>query len=476
MKKRLSFVLPILFSAGLLVNLAFHIDTAFAQQTSANNIKNILEGAKISGHLRLYNYSRVNDEGTPVDNNALAFGGDVTLKTGSFYGFSAGTGFYSANNIPIPGETVNEVLVGSDHYLEALPEAYLQYHRHHILARGGRQLINTPWARGDMFTMLPRAFTGIAATVHPLGWFRELAAAGEAEEFHGANPVEINPSAMQNSEPGPGAPHVAIFAARMFNYESRFNDHFVSGNRYTSEHTDGFITTGLKYHQQFGNNTVKAQGWYYNFYDFATLGYMEANYRYHGDFPLSPLFGAQLVLQGNSGQQRLGSVDVQVYGLKAGIGFSHGTISLVGNWSPTHHGTFRQGGMIHPYNDLSGTLYTDTMNNGISDIGPGYAYGIKMKFHFLQKAVDCYASYVRYLARYGYGGAAYDISGPYGYPQGAPVKNQRQWELDLGLGYHFKGPLKGLEIHDHVGIRDAYDWPVGAFIDNRLAMIYAFAF
>lgn len=470
------FILPMVLGAGLFLNLVLQIHPAMAQEAS-NNIQNIIAGAKISGHLRLYNYTRRNDEGTPVDNNALAFGGDVTFKTGSFEGFSAAVGFYSANNIPIPEETVNKVLVGPNNYLEALPVAYLQFDRYHILARGGRQLINTPWARGDMFTMLPRAFNGIAATIHPLSWFREIAESGEAESYE-VDHVEINPSTAQdsNSVPGPYAPHFSIFIARMFNYESRFNDHFTSGNRYTKEHTDGFVTTGLKYHQRFGSNSFHVQGWYYNFYDFAMLGYMEGNYRYDGDLPVSPLFGAQLVLEGNSGEQRLGPVDVQVYGLKAGIGFSHGSITLVGNWSPTHAGTFRQGGMVHPYSDLSGTFYTDTMNNGMGDIGPGYAYGIKLKFNFFKKAVDCYASYVRYLARYGYGGAAYTTDGPYGYPESKPVKNQKQWALDLGAAYHFKGALKGLEIHDHIGIRDAYDWPVAAFIDNRLAMVYAFSF
>ena len=52
------------------------------------------------------------------------------------------------------------------------------------------------------------------------------------------------------------------------------------------------------------------------------------------------------------------------------------------------------------------------MNNSIGDIGPGSAYGIGAQYT-LKKELDFVATYVRYLAKYGFGGAAYDISGPY---------------------------------------------------------------
>ena len=79
------------------------------------------------------------------------------------------------------------------------------------------------------------------------------------------------------------------------------------------------------------------------------------------------------------------SVDAHVYGGRIGVKFGTNyddNVALVADYSPRNYNSFRHGGMIHPYNDISGTLYTTTMQTGISDYGPGYAYGIASNFGF----------------------------------------------------------------------------------------------
>ena len=167
--------------------------------------------SKISGDLRLYNYSRIHNGGGPDTDSSLAAGGDIFLQTGSLAGLSTFLGFYSANYIPtdLP---VNETLVGKDHYLNALAQAYLQYYRSDVLVRGGWQVIDTPFARDDMFTMLPRAFGGVSAGIEPLALLN-------------AYPVEClkgqksNPPKAEDFQASPDQyPHIILFGARMFQY------------------------------------------------------------------------------------------------------------------------------------------------------------------------------------------------------------------------------------------------------------------
>jgi hypothetical protein len=454
----------------------FPCSLPFAQEEGfAARVGRAIAASQIHGHLRLYDYGRLNDEGTAADNNALAVGGDILLDTGSVAGFAAGLGFYTANNIPT-GLAVNEVLVGPQHHLHALAEAFLQYRRGSFSIRGGRQLIDTPWARQDMFTMLPRAFSGFAASIDPLPLLGVVPPKGAGAARRSGH--RVNPSGAEHLHPAGAAehrPHLSLFAARMFRYESRFDDRFTSGNRYTTSPTNGFVTVGARYHQTISKGQVRAEAWYYDFYDFARLGYLEARYTAPGPSSVTPLVAGQLVSESGSGADRLGAVHARIYGALVGLAFAGGHVTLVGNYSPERFGTFRHGGLVHPYNDLSGTLFTDTMNNGIADVGPGYAYGVKTAYG-VSRNLTLSAAVVRYRVRYGFGGAAYPVDGPYGFPRGEPVRNQEQWAVDAGVVYHFTGALEALTIEDHVGVRDFEGSPHGAFIDNRLACIYAFSF
>lgn len=419
---------------GVLLALA---GTAAAATAAAGTLAEALASTSVSGHLRLYDFTRRHDGNGPLDTGALALGGNVLVHTGEAAGFSAGLDATAVTSLGGYAH-VNEVLVGPRHHLAAVDQAFLQFRSRSVLARVGRQVIHTPWAGPDLFTMLPRAFSGVAVTVEAV----------------------------------PG--DLSFFAARMNRYESRFDDRFTAGNRYTAARTRGFLALGTRLGRDDPSRTVHAQAWYYDFYDFARLAYAEARYRSPGP-GVRLLAGVQAVHETGSGSERLGPVDCTIAGALVGIESRGARVWLVFDGSPVRDGSFRHGGLVHPYNDLSGTLYTDTMNNGISDIGPGTAVGVKAAVHGPRSPVAFSAAYVRYRARFGYGGAAYATEGQDGFPPGMPVRDQRQWAFDAGVSYRFGGRLSGLRIFDFAGLRDFAGSPRGAFIDNRLGAVYSFS-
>jgi hypothetical protein len=420
-------------------------------------------GGTAQGHVRVYDYGRWDDPLAPhPTSHDLAVGGDLVLHSGALAGFSAALGFYTAHSLQL-FDPRYEALAGPDRHLNALAEAYLQYQRDHVLVRAGRQLIDTPFAGPDLYTMLPRAFFGVAADVTPLPLHRAHPGAGD--------PVGGPAAPFTDDADGP---HLVLTLAYLWYYESRFADGFTRGNEYTTDPTDGFFVAGLRFRQRVGPHRLFAHAWYYDFVDFAHLGYGEARYQLAGRAGLGPVVGFQLAHETTAGRGRLGPVSAQVYGVLVGVSGPAFSLSFVADVAPEHFAAFRHGGLVHPYNDLTGNLYTDTMNDGLEDISPGQAYGVKGDAHLFARRLTLTLGYVRYRAGYGFHGAAYDVSGPAGYPPGQPFRRESQWALDAGVAFTLPGALRGLTLQDTVGIRDAAGAPRGPMVENRLALVYGF--
>ena len=383
------------------------------------------------------------------DTHSVGFGGHFVLHTGALHGFSVGFAGYTGQSLNIYDRNAlgyDSELTGSHYGIQSFRQAYLQFQNAHMTLRGGRQLINTPWAREDYYTFNPRAFMGLAGVFDVIG-------KGPSGVRGGALSLADSPAAF------------SIFAARMFTYESRYSSSFTDANRYSGGMpTNGFVVVGARYQHHFGPTHVAVQAWYYDFYQYAQLFYGEAN----ASRPIGhgrSVFGAvQLISEGNSSGDGLlratggqaGSVDAHIYGAKLGISFGpggHDSVALVGDYNPINKDSFRHGGMVHPYNDLSGTFFTDTMQTGLGDMGPGYAYGVDTKFAFLRDKLDVGVNFIRYLARYGYGNSVYGITGEAGYPAGVKaMPNQKMWAMDVGASYDLSAILKGLSIAEDTDI------------------------
>jgi hypothetical protein len=124
---------------------------------------------KVSGQIRGgYLYAEPKLEGHPSPYSTAA-GGQLKFETGKWYGFDIGAAFYTSHAIDAlsgersDGKFNDELSSDAGHY-DLLAEAYLDYSYERFKIRGGRQLIDTPYADSDDIRMTPNTFEGAMAT------------------------------------------------------------------------------------------------------------------------------------------------------------------------------------------------------------------------------------------------------------------------------------------------------------------------
>ncbi|GLR67134.1 hypothetical protein GCM10010909_18150 [Acidocella aquatica] len=413
-----------------------------AAPARAQSLQDALRQTTFTGELGLTNFTYANAGHSGNMTNGFGVGGHLIVHTGALDGFSVGLGGYTGQSLGLyshnPAHDDTE-LTGRTHSLQSVREAYLQFENPWLEVRGGRQMLNTPYANQDLYTFSPRAFMGFSGVANIIGGSN-----GEAD----AAPMGLKTSTAT----------LSVFGARIFGYNSRYSSDFTTGNRYLSK-SNGFIAAGARYQNTFAGTNVSLQGWYYDFYGLGQLVYGQADFA----TPLSAnetVFGAaQMLAEGNSGNgiSRYGSVDAHIYGGKLGMSFGADDVAMIGDYSPIAYNSFRHGGVIHPYNDNSGTTFTDTMQTGIPDFGPGYAIGITGDVVALDGKLKISPTYVEYKVDYGFGGNVYNFSGPYAFPTGTPVHDQAIHVIDSNFNYNLSSVLPGLSA----------DWDAdAAFAEN----------
>ncbi len=168
--------------------------------------------------------------------------------------------------------------------------------------------------------------------------------------------------------------------------------------------------------------------------------------------------------------------------LKLGVQSGEVGFSIFGTFSPEHNGSFNHGQMLKPYTDLSGVIYTDTMNDGIQNFGPGWAAGARLDFTPTDN-LAMYARYVQYEAKYGhyhdfyFNGGSNNLITDASFT-GNEVRNQKSEGIGIGITYDLGGiskQLAGLKIGDNLGITKFYGKPDAPnFYDNRIRFYYSF--
>ncbi|RJS94131.1 hypothetical protein D3260_06105 [Salinisphaera sp. Q1T1-3] len=460
-----------------------------------------VRGIRLHGRVGLYDFYRDHNLNQPFPGQrdgqadddyeleSLAVGGNIYAETGTLYGFSAGLGFSFAQALRDKTD-YNPNLVGATGHYRTLNRAYLQYNIDGVRVRAGRQNIYTPFASDDQFAFIPRSFAGFSVAVDPLALTR-----GEDTDFDTGKtkkgtlsrqrkaPVSYdNDLLMPMTFAGDVAsmPKWRVYFARMYKYESRQSDHFADGNRYVDD-TSGFYTLGTHVRQRTHVGDYIAQVWHYNFNDTADLQYVEAGYQtpallggenFSG---IRPYARVQYVHETEAGAARLGNVDAQVYGAKFGVRTAHVNLAAVGHYAPRHEGSFRNGGVVHPYTDLSGLFYTDTMNDGVGDLGPGYGYGGRLDIQATDN-ISGFTRYVRYLARDGQSHNFYNYDGPRGFAAGTPITHdEHSWGWDTGVTFDLgaiSDKLAGVQIQNTLGITGFENSQT--FYDDRFRLFYKF--
>ncbi|HEX7964156.1 MAG TPA: hypothetical protein VF651_00445 [Gammaproteobacteria bacterium] len=459
----------------------------------ADSVWSQLMDGTVSGRARLYDNRRWNDENAPYpnqpqdsghDSQATVLGGDVLLRSGSVGGFSAGVSVFTQQRLIHYAEP-NPYLPP----LNQLAESYLQFQKSKLQLRFGRQMLSTPFANGDAFSLTTRSFYGFTAALHLLDSGEPPAAPFNNTGPDGNPPSGFDPAVKPSfSYDAKSAPaDLKLHLARITRYMSRFSDGFADVNRYgpglhmadpaVPDATPGFFSTGLEYRHDLADAGVMARAWYYTFFDYARLQYYEAGWqgaKWGGDGP-RPMLALQYTTEGDTGAARAGPVDADLYGLKLGLNLPKGDVLLLAEYSPDHPGSFRDGGLLHAYTDLSGVLYDDATDVGLEDLGPGRGFGVQVDCD-PGKHASSYLRLMHYVADYGANGSLYDYSGPAHFSGdsllgGQLVPDQSGNELDLGFAVQPGGG--DWSLGDDLVFRSGFGGR-NTFVEDRLRLVYTF--
>jgi hypothetical protein len=388
----------------------------------ADALSDIFTQGHIDGELRAYNFNRIYDTTKVPD--ARAFSGALLLnaKSGTFGGgFSLGASLVTANSFGTQSDNIAKVdttLMGPNDSVTALSQAYAQYQQGMVLVRGGYQYLNTPWMGGSDSRVIPASYNALLVDVTPVkGW--------------------------------------DVIGLRSFGWKSRTSSGYTSDNLYYPSTYDGDLMYGglggLPSTARSANGTwalgttygvggLKAQGWYYNFLNFAHLGYVDGSYTFKTGTGFDPVLAAQYVTETGgsdntlvSNQAKLfgvagNSVKSRAWGADLGVVIPNGRFDVFYNKISQEAGAVGGGAIISPYTAAYATdpLYTTSMIRGLVEQGPGHAWKAKAAYNLFDNKLQLVAAYAKYTTELR--GTSHDVY--------------------LDIIYNLDGYLKGLSLRD----------------------------
>ena len=389
----------------------------------ADALSDLFTRGTVDGELRAYDFSRGYKVETSAKPNSHAFSAAILLnaKTASLHGFSLGASLASANSLDTQSDEekrIDTTLMGPGNSLTALSQAYLQYQNGWVTLKGGYQYIDTPWLGSSDARAIPASYDALTADFKPLaGW--------------------------------------DIVALRSFGWKSRTSDGYSNDNLYYPSTYRGDALYG-------GNNSLpatapsatgtwalgstyvsgglKAQGWYYDFMDFANLGYADGSYVFNTGTTIKPVIGVQFLTEtGGSNNiivdtrtRILGVAGNQVksraWGADLGLVIPNGRFDVYYNKLSQEDGAVGDGAIISPYTANYGTdpLFTSMMIRTLVSTGPGQAWKAKATYGFFGNRLKFVAAYAMYST---------DLFGEI-------------HDTYFDVVYNFEGYLKGVQLRD----------------------------
>jgi hypothetical protein len=400
--------------------------------SAAESIDNFVENIKISGKLRMYDFTRNYATPNLPQQTAFALGGNINLLTPDLYfkGLQADVDFYTAHTL-LGLNSSNPALVDRTlgESINVLGQAYLQYGYHDFLVKAGRQIIDTPWINPSDSRMIPNSYQGVYVSYQPIK-------------------------------------SVKLTALRLFEFKDRISDSFSDINLYNPEAMGDVIPKLADVRDrgaaaiggEYKNKNLDSQLWYYQFYDFSKLVYADGEYDFTPCSAITPFVGAQVLRETADGRNYIAhftgdSVDSSAYGLLLGVKNNYFKLSMGYNRIFEDNSSFKHGDIISPYTAGYATdpLYTTSMIAGLVEKGAGDAIKASGSLFLLDKKLTLTGSYAKYFV---------------------PNNNNTQ-EINGDVKYSFDGKLKGFSVRDRVGVL-YNDVRLGRFIYNRVMLEYAF--
>jgi len=398
---------------------------AHADENTVNTFSDLFTQGHVDGELRLYDFNRSYDYDVAAKPSARAFGGSILLnaQTASLDGFSAGASLVGADALGSLADNpkrVDTTLMGASDSLTALSQAYLQYKNDWVMARVGYQYLDTPWMGGNDSRLIPGSYEALSAVFTPVkGW--------------------------------------NIIGIRELSYRSRTSDDYFNDNNYyasaylgdtlyggnqglplTAKQTSGTWAVGSTYI----NAGLKAQGWYYDFLDFARMGYADGSYVFKTGTGFDPVIGFQGLTENGGGSGNVlvenklkingiagSNVQSRVWGADLGVVIPNGRFDVYYNKVEQETGAvIGDGSIISPFtaNYASDPLYTTSMIRGLVEAGPGHAWKARMTYGFFDNKLQLVGAYAKYIT---------DLNGDF-------------HDIYFDVIYNFDGFLKGFQIRD----------------------------
>ncbi|MBA2079142.1 hypothetical protein [Rhodanobacter sp. PCA2] len=395
----------------------------------ADTLGDVFTQGHADGELRLYNFDRIYDSNAKPDAHALSGALLLNLRTAEFGdGFSLGASLLTANALgtrPSNPDKLDTTMMGDGNSLSALGQAYVQYKNHGVLVRAGQQYLNTPWMGSSDARVLPASYQAVLAGFTPAkGW--------------------------------------DIYGLRSFGWKSRTSDGYHFDNLYypvayrgdalyggiaglpaTAKTTPGTWALGTTWESR----GFKGQAWYYDFIDFARMGYADGSYTFKTGSGFDPFVAAQYVeehagsgsIPAESGLALFGvgghKVDSRAWGANAGINIPHGKFDVSWNRIGQQGGAIGGGALVSPYTAgwASDPLYTTSMIRGLVEQGPGTAWKARFSYGLLDDRLLLTAAYASYETKLRgdshdvYFDAIYNFDG---YLKGLSLRNR--WERSTG--------------------------------------------
>ena len=394
----------------------------------ADALSDIFTQGHVDGQLRAYYFSRLYDASNVPDASAFSGAALLNLRSGTFGdGFSLGASFLTANSFGVQSgnpATIDSTLMGLGNSVSALGQAYVQYENALMQVRAGYQYLNTPWLGQSDSRVMPASYNAVSAVFKPAkGW--ELYA--------------LRSFAWKSRTSG-GYTNDNLYYPPTFNGDAMYGG--LGGLPATAHASNGTWALGTGY----GADGFKGQAWYYDFLNFARMGYLEGGYTLKTGTGFDPFVGAQYVDETSGSNNFLvvnhaalfgvpgSSVKSRVWGVTGGVIIPHGRIDLGYNKVAGETGAVGGGAIISPYTAAYATdpLYTTSMIRGLVEMGPGHAWKAKFTYNLLQN-LQVIAAYAKYTTQYRgnshdvYVDVIYNLGG---YLKGLTLRNR--WERSVG--------------------------------------------
>jgi hypothetical protein len=397
----------------------------------AENTPDFFKNTEISGKLRMYDFTR-NYSAFPLpQQTAFAVGGNVNVLSPDLFlkGLKADADFYTAQSLGLNNRRPALIDKTLGQSINVLGQAYVQYSYADFLAKIGRQLIDTPWINPSDSRMIPNSYEGVYLRYSP---FKDVTLEGLkitkfknrlANNFSDIN--LYNPDAM-------GDPIKKVVDVR----------------------NDGAYGLGAEYK----NDTLATQLWYYQFSDFAKMGYLDSEVDFSPLGTMTPFIGVQALRETADGKndiQRFTGTGVNstAYGLMTGLKNDFFKLTLAYNQILDNNSAYRGGDIISPYTAGYATdpLYTTSMIAGLVEKGQGQAFKTSASVLLLDKKLVLTGSYAKYFV----------------------TRSTDTQEVNADAKYNLAGKLKGFSIRDRVGVLYG-DVRYKRFIYNRIMLEYKF--